>query len=85
LPGDNIRERAEALALRGQAYWGLARNSDAKAAWTGALGRYEELGDTKAVADIHGRLHEIGADGVAAGGRTHHAPADHEAEVPEHA
>jgi pilus assembly protein CpaF len=86
LPGDNIRERAEALALRGQAYWGLARNGDAKAAWTGALGRYEELGDTKAASDIHGRLHEIGADGaVATHARPHEAPADREAEVPEHA
>jgi pilus assembly protein CpaF len=66
LPGDNIRERAEALALRGQAFWGLARNNDAKAAWSGALGRYEELGDTKSVAGIHARLHGIGADGAAA-------------------
>ncbi|HEX7264078.1 MAG TPA: AAA family ATPase [Candidatus Dormibacteraeota bacterium] len=83
LPGDNIRERAEALAIRGQAYWGLARNSDAKAAWTGALGRYEELGDTKSASDIHGRLHEIGADGAVAAtqARPQHAPPDHEAEV----
>src|SRR5713226_7260174 len=64
LPGDKIRERAEALALRGQAFWGLARNNDAKAAWNGALGRYEELGDTKAAAHIHARLHGIGADGA---------------------
>jgi pilus assembly protein CpaF len=64
LPGDKVRERAEALALRGQAFWGLARNNDAKAAWNGALGRYEELGDTKAVAGIHARLHGIGADGA---------------------
>jgi pilus assembly protein CpaF len=84
LPGDKTRERAEALALRGQAFWGLGRNNDAKAAWNGALGRYEELGDTKAVATVHARLHEIGADGVAAEkaekARPHeHAP--HEAEV----
>jgi predicted ATPase len=67
LPGDKIRERAEALALRGQAFWGLGRNNDAKAAWNGALGRYEELGDTKAAATVHARLHEIGADGVVTG------------------
>jgi pilus assembly protein CpaF len=66
LPGDKIPERAEALALRGQAFWGLGRNNDAKAAWNGALGRYEELGDTKAVAGIHARLHGIGADGAVA-------------------
>jgi len=65
LPGDKTRERAEALALRGQAYWGLSRNNDAKAAWTGALGRYEELGDDKSATAIHAQLHEIGADGVA--------------------
>ena len=65
LPGDKTRERAEALALRGQAFWGLSRNNDAKAAWTGALGRYEELGDAKSAAGIHAQLHEIGADGVA--------------------
>ena len=66
VPGDKIRERAEALALRGQAYFGLSRNNDAKAAWSGALGRYEELGDAKSAAEIHSQLHEIGADGVAA-------------------
>jgi len=82
LPGDKIRERAEALALRGQAFWGLGRNNDAKAAWNGALGRYDELGDTKAAASVHARLHEIGADGVAAERPRprEHAPA-REAEV----
>jgi predicted ATPase len=81
LPGDKTRERAEALALRGQAFWGLGRNNDAKAAWNGALGRYEELGDTKAVAGVHARLHEIGADGVAAEKPRPHERAAHEAEV----
>ncbi|HEX9098170.1 MAG TPA: ATPase, T2SS/T4P/T4SS family [Candidatus Dormibacteraeota bacterium] len=88
LPGDKIRERAEALALRGQAFWGLARNNDAKAAWNGALGRYEELGDTKAVAGIHARLHGIGADGAAAERpkaheRRHDEPAEPEPAAPE--
>ena len=77
LPGDSIRERAQALALRGQAYWGLSRNNDAKAAWSGALGRYEELGDAKSAAGIHARLHEIGADGVAAERPRAHEPAGH--------
>ncbi len=81
LPGDKIRDRAEALALRGQAFWGLGRNNDAKAAWNGALGRYEELGDIKAVASVHARLHEIGADGVAAEKPRPHEHAAHEAEV----
>ena len=56
LPGDSLRERAEALAMRGQAFWGLGRIDDAKAAWKGAAERYEELGDNKAAAVIHTRL-----------------------------
>ena len=83
LPGDKIRERAEALTLRGQAYSGLARNNDAKAAWNGALGRYEELGDAKAAAGIHAWLHEIGADGVAAEKARPTARRRQEAETPE--
>jgi tetratricopeptide (TPR) repeat protein len=75
LPGDKIRERAEALALRGQSYWALSRNNDAKAAWTGALGRYDELGDAKSAAVIHAQLHEIGADGVAPERPKAHEPA----------
>ena len=55
-PADRRRERAEALAMRGQAYRGLGRNEDAKAAWNGAAQRYEELGDEKAAADVHARL-----------------------------
>ncbi len=66
LPGEKIRDRAQALAIRGQAYWGLARLSDAKAAWNGALGRYEEVGDSRAAAGIHARLRDIGADGAVA-------------------
>ncbi|HEY0830617.1 MAG TPA: ATPase, T2SS/T4P/T4SS family [Candidatus Dormibacteraeota bacterium] len=56
LPADSRRERAEALAMRGQACWGLGRNEDSKAAWKGAAQRYDELGDEKAAADIHARL-----------------------------
>jgi pilus assembly protein CpaF len=66
LPGDKIRERAEALSMRGQAFWGLGRTSDAKAAWSGALGRYQELGDAKAAAGIHAQLGEMDADGPVA-------------------
>jgi len=56
LPADRRRERADALAMRGQACWGLGRNEDAKAAWKGAAQRYEELGDAKAASGIHARL-----------------------------
>ncbi len=84
MPGDKIRERADALALRGQAYASLARNNDAKAAWSGAVGRYEELGDAKAAEGIHARMHEIGADGVAEETvAPHPTPEKQETEVPE--
>jgi pilus assembly protein CpaF len=56
LPAGSLRERAEALALRGQASWGLGRIDDAKAAWKGAAQRYDELGDEKAAAGVHARL-----------------------------
>jgi len=59
LPADRRRERAEALAMRGQACWGLGRNEDSKAAWKGAAQRYDELGDEKAAADIHARLAQL--------------------------
>jgi pilus assembly protein CpaF len=53
LPGGSMRERAEALAVRGQAFWGLGRIDDAKAAWKGAAQRYEELDDDKATQAMH--------------------------------
>ena len=56
LPAESIRERAEALAMRGHAAWGLGRIDDAKAAWKGAAQRFEELGDEDAAAGIHSRL-----------------------------
>ena len=69
LPGDSMRERAEALSMRGEAFWGLGRIDDAKAAWKGAAQRYEELGDPKAASTLHSRIghleshhRETGAD-----------------------
>jgi pilus assembly protein CpaF len=63
LPADSLRERAEALAMRGQACWGLGRIEDAKAAWKGAAQRFEELGDTKAAASVHARLAHLESHG----------------------
>ncbi|HEV2033450.1 MAG TPA: ATPase, T2SS/T4P/T4SS family [Candidatus Dormibacteraeota bacterium] len=59
VPGDKIRERAEALAMRGQAFWGLGRGEEAKAALNGAAQRYEELDDDKAAAAIRDRLEHL--------------------------
>jgi predicted ATPase len=56
LPGDRIRERAQALTMRGQAFWGLGRIDEAQAAMKGAAQRYEELGDAKGAAAINERL-----------------------------
>jgi pilus assembly protein CpaF len=56
LPGDKIRERAQALTMRGQAFWGLGRIDEAQAAMKGAAQRYEELGDAKGSAAINERL-----------------------------
>ncbi|HSP08159.1 MAG TPA: ATPase, T2SS/T4P/T4SS family [Candidatus Dormibacteraeota bacterium] len=56
LPAGQIRERADALTARGHAFWGLGRIDDAKAAWRGAVQRYEELGDEKAVTAVHALL-----------------------------
>ncbi len=61
LPGASLRERADALAMRGQAFWGLGRIDDAKAALKGAAQRYEELGDDKAAAGVHARLGHLEA------------------------
>jgi pilus assembly protein CpaF len=63
LPADRLRERADALAMRGQACWGLGRNEDAKAAWKGAAQRYDELGDTKAASGVHARLAHLESRG----------------------
>jgi pilus assembly protein CpaF len=86
IPGDRIRERAEALAMRGQAYAGLGRTAEAKAAWQGAAQRYEELGDAKGVATIAERLAQIDRPKEEAASpepADEAEPAEHEVEVPE--
>jgi predicted ATPase len=60
LPADSLRERAEALTMRGEAFWGLGRIDDAKAAWKGAAQRYEELDDAKAAQAVEERLASLG-------------------------
>jgi class 3 adenylate cyclase/tetratricopeptide (TPR) repeat protein len=63
LPGDRARERADALASRAHALWGLGRIEDAKAAWKSAIQRYDELGDPKAAAALHRRIAHLEARG----------------------
>ena len=59
LPGDRIRERADALMMRGQAFWGLGRFDDAKAALNGAAQRFEEQGDAKGATAIRDRIEQL--------------------------
>jgi predicted ATPase len=61
LPADSLRARADALAMRGDAFWGLGRIDDAKAAWKGAVQRYEELDDSKAATALHRRMAHLEA------------------------
>lgn len=85
LPGDRTHERAEALATRGQAYAGLGRAVEARAAWNGAAQRYEELGDAKGAAAIQERLEQLDRSKDESGSPepAEVGPAEHETEVPE--
>jgi predicted ATPase len=63
MPSDRTRERADALATRAQALAGLGKVDDAKAAWRGAIQRYEELGDTKSATTLHRRIAHLDSHG----------------------
>ena len=65
MPADRTRERAESLTGRAQALWGMGRIDDAKAAWRGAIERYEELGDGKAAGTLHHRIARLQSRGDA--------------------
>ena len=82
VPGDKIRERAEALDMRGQAFWGLGRGEEARAALKGAAQRYEELDDEKAAAGIRNRLEQLDSTD-AKESEISEPPATPETEVPE--
>ena len=56
LPADRIKERATALALRGDALAGLGRHEEARSAWAVASQRYEDAGDKRSAASIRARL-----------------------------
>jgi predicted ATPase len=80
LPGASVKERAEALAMRGHAFWGLGRIDEAKAAWKGAAQRYEELDDQKAAAGIHAQLAHLEAGHEHAQNGREHRRAERESE-----
>ncbi|HKW60868.1 MAG TPA: AAA family ATPase, partial [Candidatus Dormibacteraeota bacterium] len=76
LPADRTRERAEALATRGNGLWGLGRLEDAKAAWRGAVQRYEELSDGKATGALHRRIAHLESRGESSHPTNGAAPAE---------
>jgi predicted ATPase len=63
LPAASTRDRAEALANRGQAMWGLGRIEDARGSFLAAIERYEELGDSRAASGLHRRITHLDARG----------------------
>jgi tetratricopeptide (TPR) repeat protein len=81
LPADRTKERADALTSRAQAHWGLGKLDDAKAAWKGAIQRYEELGDDKAADGLHRRLAHLESRGEAKDSNGASAPEPAAAEV----
>ncbi|HYL07073.1 MAG TPA: hypothetical protein VEU76_00890, partial [Candidatus Udaeobacter sp.] len=86
LTADKTRERAEAMSVRGTALWGLGRIDDAKAAWRAAIGRLEELGDTRGTAALHRRIARLEGPGEAPdhnGASPAEAPAEAPAAVSE--
>jgi hypothetical protein len=56
LPADRTKERAAALAMRGDAYSGLGRAEDARSAWGVAAQRFEDAGDKRSASSIRSRL-----------------------------
>jgi pilus assembly protein CpaF len=63
MPSERTLERADALATRAHALLGLGKVDDAKAAWRGAIQRYEELGDVKAATALHRRIAHLESRG----------------------
>jgi predicted ATPase len=56
VPADRTKERAAALALRGDAYAGLGRRDEARSAWGVAAQRFEDSGDKKLASSVRSRI-----------------------------
>ena len=56
LPADKTKDRAAALALRGDAFAGLGRRDEARSAWGVAAQRFEDSGDKRSASAIRSRL-----------------------------
>jgi hypothetical protein len=64
LPADKTKDRASALALRGDAFAGLGRRDEARSAWGVAAQRFEDSGDKRSASAIRSRLHASPAEKV---------------------
>jgi pilus assembly protein CpaF len=64
LPADRTKDRASALALRGDAFAGLGRRDEARSAWGVAAQRFEDSGDKRSASAIRSRLHASPAEKV---------------------
>ncbi|HET7467931.1 MAG TPA: ATPase, T2SS/T4P/T4SS family [Candidatus Dormibacteraeota bacterium] len=58
LPAEKTKERAAALALRGDALAGLGRREEARSAWGVAAQRFDDAGDKRSAGSIRARLEQ---------------------------
>ena len=56
LPADSTKDRAAALAMRGDAFAGLGRRDEARSAWGVAAQRFDDSGDKRSASAIRSRL-----------------------------
>ncbi len=62
LPADKTKDRASALAMRGDAFAGLGRRDEARSAWGVAAQRFEDSGDKRSASAVRSRLHASPAE-----------------------
>jgi len=65
LPADKTKDRAAALALRGDAFAGLGRRDEARSAWGVAAQRFEDSRDTRSASAVRSRLQSAPAETAA--------------------
>ncbi|HYR48485.1 MAG TPA: ATPase, T2SS/T4P/T4SS family [Candidatus Polarisedimenticolia bacterium] len=62
LPANKTKDRASALAMRGDAFAGLGRRDEARSAWGVAAQRFEDSGDKRSASAVRSRLHASPAE-----------------------
>jgi pilus assembly protein CpaF len=74
LPADKTKDRASALALRGDAFAGLGRRDEARSAWGVAAQRFEDSRDMRSASAVRSRLQSPPAETAAAIGGAAESP-----------